>query len=75
GKEIAFNDASAERLQAAAIKAKDDPMAFLALSDIFGEVAESELFRKRFAHALKTLWQEGTAKTLQLYLDDKLAEK
>lgn len=50
-------------------------MAFLALDDIFGEVAESELFRKRFAHALKTLWQQGTAKTLQLYLDDKLAEK
>ncbi|MDP9731549.1 UNVERIFIED_ORG: mannitol 2-dehydrogenase [Rhizobium sp. SORGH_AS260] len=75
GKEIVFNDASAERLQAAAIKAKDDPMAFLALNDIFGAVAESELFRKRFAHALKTLWQEGTAKTLQLYLDDKLAEK
>lgn len=75
GKEIVFNDASAERLQAAAIKAKDDPMAFLALNDIFGAVAESKLFRKRFAHALKTLWQEGTAKTLQLYLDDKLAEK
>ncbi|ANV27209.1 mannitol dehydrogenase family protein [Agrobacterium pusense] len=75
GKEIVFNDASAERLQAAAIKAKDDPMAFLALNDIFGAVAESELFRKRFAHALKTLWQEGTAKTLQLYLDDKLTEK
>jgi len=74
GKEIVFNDASAERLQAAAIKAKDDPMAFLALSDIFGDVADSDLFRKRFAHALKTLWQQGTAKTLQLYLDDKLIE-
>ncbi len=74
GKQIVFNDASAERLQAAAIKAKDDPMAFLALRDIFGEVAESELFRKRFAHALATLWKDGTAKTLQLYLDGKLAE-
>ncbi|MGG2477119.1 mannitol dehydrogenase family protein, partial [Rhizobium sp. BR5] len=57
------------------IKAKDDPMAFLSLDDIFGKVAESALFRKRFAHALTTLWQDGTAKTLQLYLDDKLAEK
>ena len=74
GKQIVFNDASAERLQAAAIKAKDDPMAFLALSDIFGDVADSDLFRKRFSHALKTLWQQGTAKTLQLYLDDKLIE-
>lgn len=74
GKEIVFNDASAERLRAAAIKAKDDPMAFLALSDIFGEVANSDLFRKRFAHALKTLWSQGTANTLQLYLDNKLIE-
>lgn len=74
GKEIAFNDASAGRLQVAAEKAKDDPMAFLALSDIFGEVAKSELFQKRFAHALKTLWEKGTAVTLELYLQNKLVD-
>ncbi|WP_439872327.1 mannitol dehydrogenase family protein [Rhizobium leguminosarum] len=73
GKEIVFNDASAERLQAAALKAKDDPSAFLVFDDIFGEVAKSELFRKRFAYALKTLWEKGTRETLQLYLDGKLA--
>jgi mannitol 2-dehydrogenase len=72
GRKIAFNDASAEKLQAAALKAKDDPDAFLVFDEIFGEVSKSELFRKRFAHALKTLWAEGTANTLQLYLDDKL---
>ncbi|MGO7203950.1 mannitol dehydrogenase family protein [Rhizobium ruizarguesonis] len=60
GKDIVFNDASAERLHAAALKAKDDPSAFLVFDDIFGEVAKSELFRKRFAHALKTLWEKGT---------------
>ncbi|NNG69100.1 mannitol dehydrogenase family protein [Rhizobium laguerreae] len=73
GKDIVFNDASAERLHAAALKAKDDPSAFLVFDDIFGEVAKSELFRKRFAHALKTLWEKGTRETLQLYLDGKLA--
>ena len=73
GKDIVFNDASADRLHAAALKAKDDPMAFLAFDDIFGEVAKSEIFRKRFAHALKTLWEKGTRETLQLYLDGKLA--
>lgn len=73
GKPIVFNDASADRLQAAALKAKDDPAAFLALSDIFGEVAASELFRQRFAHALQSLWDRGTRPTLRLYLDDKLA--
>lgn len=74
GKEIVFNDASADRLNAAALKAKDNPDAFLALGDIFGDVAKSELFRTRFAHALKTLWGEGTAKTLELYLGGKLVK-
>ncbi len=73
GKDIVFNDASAERLHEAAVKAKDDPAAFLVFDDIFGEVAKSELFRKRFEHALKTLWEKGTKETLQLYLDGKLA--
>ncbi|TAU90288.1 mannitol dehydrogenase family protein [Rhizobium leguminosarum] len=73
GKDIVFNDASAERLHAAALKAKDDPAAFLVFDDIFGEVAKSELFRKRFAYALKSLWEKGTRETLQLYLDGKLA--
>jgi len=73
GKDIVFNDASADRLHAAALKAKDDPMAFLVFDDTFGEVSKSELFRKRFAHALKTLWEKGTRETLQLYLDNKLA--
>ncbi|MBX5197321.1 mannitol dehydrogenase family protein [Rhizobium sp. NZLR10] len=73
GKDIVFNDASAERLHAAALKAKTDPSAFLVFDDIFGEVAKSELFRKRFADALKSLWEKGTRETLQLYLDGKLA--
>ncbi len=74
GKEIVFNDASADRLNAAALKAKDNPDAFLALGDIFGDVAKSELFRTRFAHALKMLWEQGTAKTLELYLGGKLVK-
>ncbi|HTO34553.1 MAG TPA: mannitol dehydrogenase family protein [Pararhizobium sp.] len=74
GKAITFNDASADRLHAAAVRAKEDPQAFLALSDIFGDVAQSSLFQKRFAHALKTLWDKGTRATLELYLAGKLGE-
>lgn len=74
GKNIVFNDASADRLHAAAVKAKDDPAVFLALSDIFGDVAASELFRRRFAKALTMLWEKGTRTTLRLYLDDRLAD-
>lgn len=74
GKQIVFNDASADKLHEAALKAKDNPEAFLAFDEIFGEVSKSELFRKRFAHALATLWKEGTAKTLELYLSGRLVE-
>src|SRR5690606_12591734 len=69
GATIAFNDANADRLHAAALKAKDDPAAFLALSDIFGEVAASDLFRQRFAEALSSLWSKGTRETLKRYID------
>ena len=73
GKPITFNDASADALHAAALRAKDDPMAFLAFDEIFGAVSASDHFRARFAHALQSLWTKGTAQTLQLYLDDQLA--
>ncbi|HEV7319943.1 MAG TPA: mannitol dehydrogenase family protein [Ensifer sp.] len=72
GRPIDFNDQNADRLNKAALAAKDDPMAFLALGDIFGDVARSDLFCSRFGHALKTLWEKGTRATLQLYLDAKL---
>jgi mannitol 2-dehydrogenase len=74
GRKIAFNDASAEKLQAAALQAKNDPDAFLVFDEIFGEVSKSDLFRQRFAHALKTLWEKGTARTLELYLADQLVQ-
>src|SRR5690606_12897697 len=46
GKAIVFNDASADRLHAAAKQAKDKPEAFLALDEIFGDVSTSDLFRQ-----------------------------
>jgi mannitol 2-dehydrogenase len=73
GKDITLYETSADRLVPAALKATEDPMAFLVFEDIFGEVGKSELFRKRFAHGLKTLWDKGTKETLQLYIDGELA--
>lgn len=72
GREIVFNDASAERLQATALASRTDPNIFLGLSDIFGKVGESQFFRKRFADALASLRSVGTAQTLQRYLDGTL---
>lgn len=72
GKDIIFNDPSADRLHATALASKDDPLAFLALSDIFGKVGENPQFIKRFGEALASLRSVGTAETLQRYLDGTL---
>jgi mannitol 2-dehydrogenase len=68
GKSIAPNDPSWDRLQAAAKQAKDDPKAWLAMGDIFGDLAEAPTYVAAFSKALKTIWSLGTAETLARYL-------
>ncbi|MCX8278620.1 mannitol dehydrogenase family protein [Phyllobacterium sp. 0TCS1.6C] len=72
GQPTNYLDASAERLKVEALKAKDDPKAFLAMTDIFGEVGTTPVFVESFSRILRTLWQEGARETLKLYLDDRL---
>ncbi|KLK91143.1 mannitol dehydrogenase [Microvirga vignae] len=73
GEPIALNDPNAARLTPAALAAKDDPGAFLALRDIFGDLAEAPQFRSRFETALNSLWRDGTRVTLQRYLGGNFA--
>jgi mannitol 2-dehydrogenase len=68
GAEIAPNDPSWDRLTAAAQAAKNDPMAWLEMRDIYGDVADSSVFHEAFASALKALWADGTAAVLSRYL-------
>ncbi|KFG69299.1 mannitol dehydrogenase family protein [Microvirga sp. BSC39] len=69
GESFTLDDPNASRLTLAALAAKDDPAAFLALRDIFGDIADSSLFRSRFEMALTSLWRDGTRATLQRYLN------
>jgi mannitol 2-dehydrogenase len=69
GKAIAPNDTSWDRLTAAATVARNNPLAFLEMSDIFGEVGRTPVFKERFAASLNSLWTNGVATTLQRYLD------
>ena len=48
--------------------AKDDPFAWLAMEDIYGEVGRSERFAAPFAEALRALWKDGARETLTRYL-------
>lgn len=70
GRVIPPNDASHERLKAAALAARDEPSKFLALSDIFGTVGTSPVFARTFADHLTALWRDGTKATLQKFLSD-----
>ncbi len=71
GKAIPPNDPSWERLQAAAKPARADPQAFLAMRDIFGELAETPAYVEAFSRALSALWTHGVRATLADYLAGK----
>ena len=62
------NDPAWARLQATAKAAKSDPSAWLAMSDIYGDVAKSDVFAAAFAKSLKALWADGTRATVESYL-------
>jgi mannitol 2-dehydrogenase len=66
------NDPSWERLTAQAKLAKDDPAAWLTMTDIYGDLARAPAFIAAFRNALTTLWQIGTRATLERYLADSL---
>lgn len=72
GKAIAFNDQSADRLHAAAIASRTDPLAFIGMTDIFGSIGADPRFQKRFGEAIDSLRSVGTAATLSRYIDGTL---
>jgi mannitol 2-dehydrogenase len=63
------NDPNWDRLQAQAKLAKDNPLVWLAMHDIYGELDQSGPFRDLFAGWLTMLWREGTKETLSNYLE------
>jgi mannitol 2-dehydrogenase len=68
GKVIEANDPIWPRLNALALQARSDPLQWLTLHDIYGDVAQDESFRTAFADWLNALWRDGTAKTLERYI-------
>ena len=68
GAVIEPNDPSWDRLTAQARLAKDDPKAWLAMTDIYGDLADNPAFIAAFSNALNTLWTIGTKATLERYL-------
>ncbi len=68
GAVIEPNDPNWDRMQATSAKAKEDPSAWLAMEDIYGEVGRSPVFADAFGRALDALWKDGARATLTRYL-------
>jgi mannitol 2-dehydrogenase len=45
-----------------------DPLVFIGMEEIFGELGEHPVFRERFSDALNSIWSDGVEKTLENYL-------
>lgn len=69
GRAIEANDPNWDKLQTASRRARDDPAAWLAMKEVYGDIAASERFAGAFAQALRRLWEDGTKATLDRYLN------
>lgn len=67
GRPIIVDDPAAERLTDHAVRAKTDPMAFLQMREIFGDLGDDPRFAAPFAAHLSALWRDGTEAVLQRY--------
>ena len=67
GNPITLDDPMAERLMAHALRAKDDPAAFLELDSVFGPLGRDEVFRSAFSAALADVWRNGVRAALASY--------
>lgn len=72
GAVIAPNDPNWDKLVERSKAAKDDPSQWLAMSEVYGDLGQDKALSDRFAHCLRAVWADGTAKTIQRYLDGKL---
>ena len=73
GRPIAVADPNADRIVPAAAGRQERSAIFLAMREIFGDVADAPAFQKAFATALGSLWRDGTAATLRRYMDGRLS--
>ena len=68
GNEIPPNDTQWERLNKQAKLAKDDPMKWLGLDDVYCLLSSNEAFGTSFTAALNSIWKNGTAAAVTQYL-------
>ncbi|WP_380055480.1 mannitol dehydrogenase family protein [Falsihalocynthiibacter sp. SS001] len=68
GSQIAANDPFWRDLQLTALRARDNPLAWLSMSHIYGDLIDNTRFSTAFSSALTTIWQKGMEKAIEEYL-------
>lgn len=68
GQPIAPNDPNWERLTRQARQARVTPESWIAMRDVYGDLAEDTRFREAFGQALQGIWQSGTRASIDAYL-------
>ncbi len=64
GRDITAGDPNWPRLTALAQQAKADPLAWLTMEDVYGDVGQAPAFRAAFARSLADIWSKGTERAL-----------
>lgn len=68
GNAIAANDPNWDSLNARALRARETPLEWLAMDDVYGDAGRAERFRSAFGKALEQIQAKGVAGTLKAYL-------
>jgi mannitol 2-dehydrogenase len=71
GRPIQIADRRRERLMANARRQRDEPLAFVADRDLFGDLVDDERFTSPYLAALASLHQHGARATLEAVVEDK----
>jgi mannitol 2-dehydrogenase len=69
GAEIAPNDPNWDALTLRAKAAKTSPETWLAMQDVYGDLAQNAVFAARFSHHLRDVWARGTVAVLTDYIE------
>ncbi len=68
GTKIEPNDPFWDELTMTAVAARENPSAWLEMSQIYGDLANEPRFAESFAHWLTLIWDEGLEAALKVYL-------
>lgn len=69
GKIIENNDPIWDRLNKTAIEAKENPLIWLEMEDIYGDVGKSKVFQDTFTEMLDLIWENGVERAVKAYID------